>query len=163
MTWKSVKLLIHLVIVYFYSHILTAYVIGIRLIFWSITLVKLGLFPSPRKLTYQLPIVLEILLYCSDCRRDLGVLIDCKLYFHLHVDFFFTGNETAKVNSYVPFPPYTAYWCYILFCSCLSLSMYLLHGTPLWLQTPKNLITYKVQPFATIRCFFKQLSIIMII
>jgi hypothetical protein len=36
----------------------------------------------------------------TDCIKDLGVHIDCKLHFHHHVDFFFTRNEIIRVNSY---------------------------------------------------------------
>jgi hypothetical protein len=38
----------------------------------------------------------------TDCIKDLGVNIDCKLHFHHYIDFiFFTCNEIIWVNSYI--------------------------------------------------------------
>jgi hypothetical protein len=86
------------------------------------------------------------LLFRSDCIKDFGVHIDCKIYLQHHLDFIFScvmtlqGQIRAITSSLS-----TADSVIMLYFvrSELSLSMLLLHGTRLRLLTPISLSACK--------------------
>jgi hypothetical protein len=168
MTLKSVELLIHLVTVYFYSHILTVHIwcsanfmkpnfIQIRVISFT---------SKPNVLNYQYRRGNYFILR-TDCIKDLGIYIDCKLHFHHHVDFFIL--HAMKLLGLIrtltfSFSTIDSLLMCVLPWSDPNWSMLLLLGTLLQLLTPINLSACKenLQPFAT-KDFFKMRNTIITI
>jgi hypothetical protein len=104
----------------------------------------------------------------TDCIKDLGAYIDCKLYFHQHLNFIFSHAMKLLVLGLIrtlTFSFSTLDSLLILFFLWLDLkwSMFLLLGTLLQLLTPINLFACKENflPFAT-KHFFKMWNTIIL-
>lgn len=85
------------------------------------------------------------LVFPSDCIKDFGVHIDCKIYFQHHLDFIFSHVITLQrqICTITSSLSTTDSVMMYFIRSDLSLSMLLLHGTRLQLLTPINLSAYK--------------------
>jgi hypothetical protein len=89
---KSIELFGHLVFVYFYSQTLIVYVTDVQQNLWSLISVKnwfISFTSQTTVLNYHYRLG-NSFIFRTDCIKDLGVHIDCKLQFHHHVDFLFS-------------------------------------------------------------------------
>jgi hypothetical protein len=85
---KSIKQLVHLVVVCFYDQILIVCMNGVRQILWNLISVKLKSPLLPwRRTVWIISTYMEIPLYCELITWKMQ--IDCKLHIHRHLDFHF--------------------------------------------------------------------------
>jgi hypothetical protein len=85
---KGNKLLLLLLLLLLIPH-----KIGVWLMVWNLILVKLWLYLSLVKQTVFILISNYVTIwYHAPCFKDLGVLLDCKLYFHQHTDYIFSQD-----------------------------------------------------------------------